>query len=138
MEKHGDTIVVARAVDLLRQLVAKPSRPISGATVEQKPQVVEVWFVLNTTPTASTPLPLQAVHGTTEVRPDAVIWRTTDLPDRLAGILKPGGRLSIRIHAGHLMAEDGRMFSAALDAATGIKTLKGAGGVHETWLFFTP
>ncbi|GGJ02302.1 collagen-like domain-containing protein [Neoroseomonas lacus] len=138
--QHGVTLPLAQVLPLLQNLEMRPSRPIHARTQEQQPQIVELWFAVNaaagTTP--ASPLPLLAIHGTTKIAPDVVNWSTSDNTERIAALMRPGGRLLIRIHAGHLMADDGRMFSDALDAATGARTLKGAGGVHETWLFTTP
>ena len=68
----------------------------------------------------------------------AIVWALGDADGSVAAAMRPGGRLSIRIHCGFIQAGDGRIYSAALDAVTGVTTLKGAGGVHETWFFVTP
>jgi hypothetical protein len=136
---HGATLPLTAALQLLARITARPSQRIGAQSLQQQPQVIEVWLALNATPGAAAgPLPLLAVHGTTRIAADAIDWTTTDPSDRLAAAMRPGGRLSIRVHAGHIVAEDGRPFSAALDAATGVRTLKGPGGVHETWILFQP
>ncbi len=88
--------------------------------------------------TARAPVPLQVLHGQTRIQPDAIAWSLADTTDAVAAAMRPGGRITVRIHCGLIQASDGRMFSAALDAVTGVTTLKGAGGVHETWFFVTP
>ncbi|MEJ1937328.1 hypothetical protein WDZ92_44605 [Nostoc sp. NIES-2111] len=131
---------LAQLLPLLQNLEMRPSRPIHARTQDQQPQIVEVWFAVNAVAGTTPPSPsaLLAIHGTTKIGADVVNWSTSDNTDRIATIMRPGGRLSIRVHAGLLMADDGRMFSNGLDAVTGARTLKGAGGVHETWFFVTP
>jgi hypothetical protein len=121
----------------LARLEARPSQDIAAATIERNPQLVEVWFAANATAPAS-PASLLVLHGQTRIRTGAIDWSLTDATDAVAAAMRPGGRLTIRIHCGFIQTGDGRMFSAALDGVTGVTTLKGAGGVHETWFFVTP
>lgn len=126
---------------LLTRIEARSSAAIHPDSIAARPQIIEVDFVANPTPTAgaiTSPVSALMLHGGTELATNLVTWRLSDNADRLASLLRTGGRLGIRIHAGHLIAADGRPFSAALDAATGVRTLKGPGGVHETWLFVVP
>lgn len=135
--RHQASIALQAALNQLARLEAKPSQQIAGATIEQTPQLIEVWFAADAA-TARAPVPLLVLHGQTRIRPDAIGWSLTDATDSVAVAMRPGGRLTIRIHCGFIQADDGRMFSAALDGVTGVTTLKGAGGVHETWFFITP
>lgn len=135
--QHQATIAINAALALLGRLEARTSRDISARTLEQNPQVVEVWFAPNAT-AETAPASLLVLNGQTRLRPDAVTWALGNPTARIAAAMRPGGRLSIRIHCGFIQAGDGRMYSAALDAVTGVATLKAAGGVHETWFFVTP
>ena len=72
------------------------------------------------------------------ISPTTIAWSLTDATEAVAAAMRPGGRITVRIHSGLIQASDGRMFSAALDAVTRVTTLKGAGGVHETWFFVAP
>jgi hypothetical protein len=123
-------------------LEAKPSKDIAAGSIRQNPQVIEVWFAANATAgatnAASAPTPLQVLHGQTRIQSGSIAWSLTDAPAAVAAVMRPGGRLSIRIHCGFIQAGDGRMYSAALDEVTGVTTLKGDGGVHETWFFVGP
>jgi hypothetical protein len=132
-------VQVTPLLAMLQDLQARTSHPLDPSVLAAQPQVVEVWFVVNSpTDTTAPTFQVQALHGTTKIAADLITWQLTDPPARVAAVLRPGARLSIRIHAGFLRADDGRMFSGAVDSATGVRTLKGAGGVHETWLFAVP
>ena len=110
---------------------------IAGATIEQTPQLIEVWFAADAG-ASRVPVSLQVFHGQSRLQPDAISWSLVDTTDAVAAAIRPGGRITVRIHCGVIQASDGRMFSAALDAVTGAATLKSAGGVHETWFFVAP
>jgi len=130
------TVPLSTVMTMLQQLQAKPSLPLHSSIVSAQPQVVEVWFVVNASATGAAPTFLvQALRGTTKIAADVITWQLTDPAAQVSAALRLGARLSIRIHTGFLQAADGRMLSGALDSATGVRTLKGAGGVHETWLF---
>jgi len=47
-----------------------------------------------------------------------------------------GGRVQIRIHCGHLLDANSRVFSGSVDAATGFNSgVRPAGGIFESWFF---
>jgi len=136
--KHQATVAIAEALTQLARLEARPSRDIDDRTVQQGAQVIEVWFAANATTTAGNPTPLLVLHGQTKIETGAIVWSLSDATSSVAAAMRPGGRLSVRIHCGFIEAGDGRIYSAALDGVTGVSTLKGAGGVHETWFFVIP
>jgi hypothetical protein len=114
--------------------------PPHPRTLEAQPQVVQVWFEPAQPFDGSGldrngPATLITVHGQTRIDGDVLTWSTNDNPDVADRVFRLGGRLLIRIHCGHLFAEDDRPFSAALDAASRQQTLHAPGGVHETWIF---
>jgi hypothetical protein len=135
--RHQARIGIQDALNLLARLEARPSQQIADATVNQAPQLIEVWFAADAA-SARAPVPLQVFHGQTRIQPGAIAWSLTDATDAIAAAMRPAGRITVRIHCGLIQASDGRMFSAALDAVTRVTTLKGSGGVHETWFFVAP
>jgi hypothetical protein len=99
--------------------------------LETQPQVVEVWFA---EASIQAPQPLRTLHGTTSLDGPTVLWKPAINRDTLASVLNRGGRLIVRVHTGALFDEQERIFSAALDAALGLRTPHAPGGVHETWM----
>jgi hypothetical protein len=80
-------------------------------------------------------MPIMVVHGGSKISGGVLQWAVADSPEALKRIMLSGGRVLIRIHCGHMFAQDKRPFSAALDAVTGFSTLHVPGGVFESWFF---
>ena len=105
--------------------------------MQTAPQVVQVWFEPEavSTPAPAATTPHLVVLGSTKLAADQITWAPA-APGPLAQALIPGGRVQIRIHCGHLLDANSRVFSGSVDAATGFNSgVRPAGGIFESWFF---
>jgi hypothetical protein len=120
---------------MLRELQIRPSSPFHGQIVQTAPQVVQVWFEPDPSPTAAAITSHVVVLGSTRFTADQITWAAT-APTILTQALVAGGRLQIRIHCGHLIDANMRVFSGSADAATTFNSgVRAAGGIFESWFF---
>ncbi|SDD82154.1 hypothetical protein [Rhodospira trueperi] len=132
--KHGASLNAQEAARQLAHIRFALSEPPHPRIAESQPQIVEVWIAGTG---AQDPQPLHALPGTTRMDGREVFWKPEINRDRLDAMVRQGARLTIRLHVGALFDEQERVFSAALDAALGIKTPHLPGGVLETWMIVT-
>jgi hypothetical protein len=138
--RQGVTVTSQQAVALLQGLKANLSRSVHGEVQESQPQVVQVWFEpaprsVTGGPAPGAPTNLTVLDGRTQFTPQTLTWTTTHAPNTLLELLRPGGRLLIRIHCGFVFDTKRRPFSAALDALLALESLRLPGGVMESWFF---
>jgi hypothetical protein len=131
--REGVTLKVADAKTQVAKLVCGLSAPFHSRLAESLPKVVQVWFE----PDGQRPMGILTLHGILASSPDrlTLTWTLRDPDTSLDELFKPGGRILIRIHCGHLYDEKERVFSAALDTVIGIATPHVPGGVFESWFF---
>jgi hypothetical protein len=114
------------------------SGPLGAITQQTQPQVVQVWFLSNTSaPPNGTPIAV--VHGTTKLDPSGISWAATEPPATLRTMFGNGGQVLLRVHCGHMFDANDRPVSAALNAVTPIPNrIPVYGGIFETWFFVAP
>ena len=124
-----------QAAGILRALRIRPSSPIHPDVITANPQVVEVWFQPKAPSTNVGTTVVVVVNGTTKLQADAINW-AADAPTTLTQVLAQGGRVLIRVHCGHLMDAEKRVFSGSVDGVTGFESeVRAPGGVFESWFF---
>ena len=122
------TLSAEAALSSMAKGAVSLTAPLHTNTLRQQPQVVQIW--LETSDSGIT-----ALGTVTELAGNVLRFTLSGDIAVVRRALARGGRMTIRIHCGHLQAEDGRAFSASLDALLGIEAPRAPGGVHETWLF---
>jgi len=128
------------AAVLLQAIKCNLSRSLHAEIQQATPAVIQVWFeslpkATLTTSQLSSPVPIVHLVGKIDVTPQTVNWTCAHPTNVLTEVLRPGGRVLIRIHCGYLYDAKRRPFSAALDAIIALETLRLPGGVLESWFF---
>jgi hypothetical protein len=136
---HGATLPSNEVTQALSKLSVVLSHKLLPQIIKTQPQVVQVWFELETASqtggNTTVPATQLALHGSLKFDGQSLIWSATDSPESLKRIFAAGGRLQIRVHCGYLITTDQRPISAALDVVTGFGTLHVPGGIFESWFF---
>ncbi len=138
---QGERLLPAAAVAVLQDVQLTLSDPLHARTLDQQPQVVQVWFEPAPPQQAATgagqtfPAPLMAFHGSTRLRAREVFWAAADERERMSATLAATGRVMLRVHCGMLVDERGRALSSSLEALTGVRSPRLPGGVFEAWFF---
>jgi hypothetical protein len=130
-------VTVPEAASTLRELQIRPSSPIHEQVARTQPQVVQVWFEpdVAATPAPVPTTPQLAILGGTKIGSDQITWAAA-AAGTLPQALSVGGRVQIRVHCGHLIDANLRVFSGSADAATGFDSgVRPAGGIFESWFF---
>jgi Collagen triple helix repeat (20 copies) len=135
---QGATLSAPDALALLQQVVLSLSAPLNAAVLERQPQVVQIWFEAAPAQqgtTANLPSALITLHGSLKLAPRRIDWASNDDRERLQAVLGVSGRVMLRVHCGHLIDDQERAFSSALDALVGVRSPHLPAGVFEGWFF---
>jgi hypothetical protein len=135
---HGSTVTPAVAAETLKVLTIRLSLALHTNTIQQLPQVVQVWWEPREPPAGATVqgslLPMLSLPGTLKMVPLQLNWTGALTGTPLTQVLNTGGRVLVRIHCGVLLSTDKRIYSASL-LAIGFDTPRLPGGVFESWFF---
>jgi len=138
---QGKRLTAAQALELLRQVQLSISTRFNEQTQEQQPQVVQVWFEparlqkSNAGANLLMPEPVMSLHGSMKVSPQTIAWQIIDDVKRVNAMLGGGGRMTLRVHCGHLVDEKERALSSSVDALVGTTSPRLPAGVFEGWFF---
>jgi len=138
--RHEATLGADEAAVLLQVIKCNLSRSLHAEIQQAPPAVIHVWFeslprATLTTSQVSLPVPIVHLVGKIDVTPQTLNWTCAHPTSVLTEVLRPGGRVLIRIHCGYLYDAKRRPFSATLDAIVALETLRLPGGVLESWFF---
>ena len=91
------------------------SSPLNGQTQVLQPRVVQISFESIPTQTANGatalgPTPLLVLHGDQKLSGREVIWAITDEPERTIRLLRPSGRIMLRVQFGDLVDDNEHPF----------------------------
>ncbi len=134
------TLPLLSALNMVSTLRIDLSGSLGQTTLQQQPQVVQVWFLPNPpATTASAGSPIAIIHGTSRLDATGITWTSTEPPTVLRSMLGGGGEVLLRVHTGHLFDANNRPVSAALNAVTPLPNrMPLYGGIFEIWFFVSP
>jgi hypothetical protein len=138
--EHGRRENLDGAMGRLREAQVTLSKPIHQRTADTQPACVQVWYepdmrIVTGNATVRIPATILTLHLNVKLDGTLIVFNVVDGEAQLREMMRPGGRILIRIHCGHVLDADERPFSASLDAITGTTSPHAPGGVHETWFF---
>jgi hypothetical protein len=132
--ENNASLDLQAAVLILHNMQITFSAPISPASQETRPQVIQVWYEQAVSENSDL-MPIVTIAGISTVTEKHISWQPQNTPGALLKQLRNGGRIGIRIHCGVLLDTDNRPFSASLDVLNGVQSPRLPGGVFESWYF---
>jgi hypothetical protein len=123
------------AAQLLTALQLRLSHPLLPEVLQRLEGIMEVWLRTTVT-TGPAIVPTRTeLDAKISADPQTLVWQATAPRETLIGMFRGGGRIIIIAHCGHLIDDQKRPFSAALDALTGFDSPHLPGGELVSWFF---
>jgi hypothetical protein len=83
---------------------------------------------------APTLAPILALHGTTQISNNLVIWKLADPPASVQNALKTGGLIVVDLDCDYIVDANGADVSGSAAIMAGGKPPVRAGGIFRTWI----
>jgi hypothetical protein len=132
---HGGRLSPDEAANTMRELRLLLSHRLLPEMLNRLNGTVEASLETRVTQGSTVRILTTQLNGKTAADDQALIWSSSDPDDVLLGAMRTGPRVVLRVLCGHLIDEQKRPFSAALDALTGIESPRVPGGLFESWFF---